>query len=138
MDNVRFAYLKGRGRYILIALAAIVGVLLISFSGGSDEDYKEENDSLEIYREKLESELGALCASVDGVGRCRVFITFARGEANSFKGSAVVETKPPLVMGVSVVCDGGDSERVKSELVRMICAMFDVGTNRVAVMKLNS
>ena len=138
MDNAWFVYLKGKGRYVAIALVALLGIVLLAFSGSGEEVKDDGKDSLEEYRSRLESELSSLCASVDGVGRCKVFITFARGEANSYKGSTVIETRPPLVMGVSVVCDGGDSERIKSELVRMICAAFDIGTNRVAVMKLNS
>ena len=137
MDNAFLARLKGKGRYAVIASLALLGILLLSLSGGSGEK-EAEKDALTEYRERMESEVSELCESVDGVGRCRVFITFARGEANTYKGSTVIETKPPLVLGVSVVCDGGDSERVRGELVRMICAAFDIGTNRVAVMKLNS
>ena len=137
MDNSIVSRLKGKGKYAAIAVVALLGILLLSLSGGGGDDAPEK-DALIEYRERMESEVSELCESVDGVGRCRVFITFARGEASTYKGSTVIETRPPLVMGVTVVCEGGDSERVKGELVRMICAMFDIGTNRVAVMKLNS
>ena len=137
MDKTLASRFKGRGRYAVIAAVALIGILMLSFSGGGDDE-EIEKDALAEYREQMEKEISELCESVDGVGGCRVFITFARGETNTYKGSAVIETKPPLVMGVSIVCEGGDSERVKSELVRMICAVFDIGANRVAVMKLNS
>ena len=94
--------------------------------------------TLDEYREQLESEVAALCSSVSGVGKCRVFITFERGAASTYRGSSVIETKPPLVLGVSVVCSGGDSDRVRSELTDMLTALFSIGSNRVSVLKLNS
>ena len=102
------------------------------------EGKSEKNtDTLEEYRQKLEEELVSLCTSVEGVGKCRVFITFDKGAQNTYKNGTLIETKPPHVSGVTVVCDGGESDRVKSSLTKMITALFGIGSNRVAILKLN-
>lgn len=136
-----FTYIKEnkRGRIALILL--LLGVILVFFSTApkkSDSAPEHSENSLEEYARELEERVEKLCSSVEGVGKCRVYITFSRGETSSYKGSALIESKPPKVQGVSVVCAGGDSPYVKSALTEMLCALFDVGTNRIAVMKLNS
>ena len=134
-------YVKENKRIITIASFALLGIFLVLLSSSMN---KEENGaaekalSLAEYKESLEAEIESLCTEVSGVGRCRLFITFERGEQSSYKGSTVTETKPPKVLGVTVICEGGESDSVKRELSEMICALFDVGYNRVAILKLNS
>ena len=128
---------NGKGVRIAVALLA-VGVVLIllssSFDGGEET---VRVDALEEYRVRLEEQLSSLCGEVEGVGRARVYVTLAGGEKCTYKGSTLIETKPPTVLGVSVICEGGGSERVKKELTDMITALFDIGANRVSVLKLN-
>ena len=132
-------YIKENKRIILIALFALVGIffVIISSSSGGDEVENKEI-TLDEYKELLEAEIESLCSAVDGVGSCRVFITFERGVQDTYKGSNIIESKPPRVLGVTVVCRGGDSDAVRSSVTEMICALFDIGYNRVAVLKLNS
>ena len=116
---------------LLIAGFALLGIFLVIISSsvgrGDSKSTSEQALTLEEYKAQLEGEIESLCSDVAGVGRCRVY-----------KGSAVTETKPPKVMGVTVICKGGDSDSVKRELSEMICALFDIGYNRVAILKLNS
>jgi hypothetical protein len=124
-----------------VAALIAVGILLILISSSLGEKRNESKTAevtLEAYKESLERELVSLCSDIDGVGKCRVFITFERGALNTYKGSAVVETKPPRVLGVTVVCRGADSDSVRGALIDMITALFGIGSNRVAVLKLNS
>ena len=124
-----------------MVLLVSVGVFLIFFSGSACTESVSSDSggtSLEEYKERTERELESLCHSVSGVGRCRVYLTLLRGEKNSYKGSTVIETKPPEVLGVTVICDGGDRDSVKLALVDMLTALFNIGSNRVAILKLNS
>ena len=125
----------------MTALLILLGLILI-LSSSFSEDAKNENRNeivtLDEYKERLEEEIRELCSSVDGVGKCRVTVTFERGEQNVYKGSSVIETKPPKVQGISVVCRGADSDRVRIELTELLTALFDIGSNRVAILKLNS
>ena len=126
-------------RALLLFGILILGValLLFSSSGGKGES-EAQTESLSEYKERLEAELADVCASVEGVGRCRVVVTFERGAENTYKGSSLTQSKPPRVMGVSVVCSGADSDAVRSKLIEMMTSLFDIGSNRVSVLKLNS
>ena len=115
-----------------------IGILLIVISSFGRGDVKEsEAESLSEYKKRLEGEIASLCSDVDGVGKCKVFITFERGEQNTYKGSLVTESKPPKILGVTVICRGAGSDEVRRELTEMLTALFDIGSNRVAVLKLN-
>lgn len=140
LDKGFISFIKENKRLVRIAALIAIGVILIFISSafGSEKKDTDKAMSLDEYREELESRLESLCHSVDGVGRCRVFVTLERGEQNTYKGSVVIETKPPKVLGVTVVCAGADSDYVKSQLVDMCVALFGIGSNRVAVLKLNS
>ena len=135
-------YAKENKKVVIIAAFAILGILLVIVSSSVGKDGATFDTSaemtLEEYKEGLEAEIESLCSDVAGVGRCRVFITFERGAQNSYKGGSVTETKPPKVLGVTVICSGGNSDSVRAELSDMLCALFDIGYNRVAILKLNS
>ena len=118
-----------------------MGLIFIGISSTSKNKSSDEENSditLDEYREILEQELASLCSGVEGVGKCRVFITFDKGAQNTYKGSSLIETKPPHVSGVTVVCHGGESDKVKGALTQMITALFGIGSNRVAILKLNA
>ena len=113
-------------------------MLIFSASGGQKTQKSENYDSLAEYKESLETELARLCSSVEGVGKCTVTVSFERGEEKLYKGSTLIETKPPRVMGITVVCRGADSDSVRASLTAMLSSLFDIGSNRVSVLKLNS
>ena len=133
-------FIKKNKKALGVVLLLLLGIFLLIFSSidPSLSEGEESVDSLEEYKSRLEAELGELCSSVKGVGRCRVTVTFERGEERVYKGSTLIESKPPKVMGVTVVCKGADSDLVRAELVSMMSALFDIGSNRIAVLKLNS
>ena len=121
-------------------LVAAVGVALVLFSlGGTKEEKAEKSSqSLAEYKAELERELESACSSIRGVGRCEVIVTFSRGAENTYKGTNLIESKPPEVMGVSVICEGADSDEVRAGIVGMMSSLFSIGTNRVSVMKLKT
>ncbi len=135
-------YAKQNKRMLFIAGFALLGIFLVIISSamgrGGEAVSESKAETLDEYKERLEGEIESLCTNVAGVGECRVFITFERGAQNSYKGNTVTETRPPKVLGVTVICRGGESDSVKRELSDMLCALFDVGYNRVAILKLNS
>lgn len=138
LDKVKDYAQKNKGSVLLFALL-ILGVFLLVFSSASapETEAQDNTQSLEEYKARLEEELSTVCSSVSGVGRCKVTVTFERGEEKIYKGSSVIETRPPKVLGVTVVCKGADSDKVRSEIIDMMSALFDIGTNRIAVLKLN-
>lgn len=131
---------KDKKRLTMIILAAL-GILLLlvsapsSKSGGSEA---ETADSLSEYKKNLEAELSELCSSVKGAGRCRVKVSFSEGERAEYRGSNKIAETPPRVLGITVVAEGADRADVKAALTECMCAMFDIGANRVAVLEMKN
>ena len=116
---------------LILALA-----LLLVFSLYNDTGSEGAKTALSEYESLLENQISTLCSSVKGVGKCKIEISFESGEENVYKGGALIETKPPRVLGVAVVCEGGDNASVRGELTDLLTALFDIGTNRVKILKL--
>ena len=137
LDKIKQLF-KGKYRLVALIFAVALGVVLIAFSfwnGGNDEN-SNYTQSLEEYKSELEGELEEACSSIRGVGRCKVILTFARGAENVYKGNNLIESKPPEVMGVSVICEGADSDEVRAHITGMMTSLFGIGANRISVMRL--
>ena len=138
LDKVK-QFFKEKYRRIALIVAIGVGTLLVAFSfiGTGDDGEGDANaQTLAEYKAELECELEAVCSSIKGVGRCEVIVTFSRGAENTYKGATLIESKPPEVMGVSVICEGADSDEVRADIVGMMASLFGIGKNRISVMKL--
>ena len=130
-------YLNKNKRIVVLALVLLAGILLCLCFSAEDSDENAAAESLDEYKERMERELAELCSSVDGVGKCRVTLSFSAGEENSYKGSQLLYSKPPKVLGVAIACRGGDKIEVKSALTELFTSLFDIPTNRIAILKLN-
>ena len=129
--------LGGKRALVVLLLMVALGIILLCIptdSGGGGS--VNTADDLSEYKSRLEDELADVCSSVAGVGRCRVMVTFERGAESVYKGSQLVESTPPKISGVTVVCDGGAVAQVKGTLTEMLSALFGIGKNRIAVMEL--
>ena len=137
-EAVKKCFLDNKKRALILFLLG-VGVLFLVFGSFSDtkNEASSEQAGLSEYKKLLEAELEELCSSVDGVGKCRVTVSFERGEELKYKGNTLIESTPPRVLGICVVCRGADSYEVCKELTDMLSSLFDIGTNRVSVLKLN-
>ena len=47
----------------------------------------------------------------------------------------VVKVYEPVVKGVAVVAEGADNAQVKKAITETVCALFDISTNKVSVIK---
>lgn len=137
-DRPLLSFLRGsrRGRRVLLLLLLGLLLLLLSATLSSRGEGTAET-ALEDYRDELEGRVATLCTSVQGVGRCRVMITFSAGEQVTYRGSVRTGSTPPQVDGVCVVCDGADSVQVRSELSGVIAALFGIGENRIRISKMS-
>lgn len=123
-------------RALMIVAIGVVGILFIFLSLGGNSEPQSAPVGLEEYKIKLEEELESLCESIDGAGKCRVTVSFSEGEKLEYRGSSVVGSEPPRVLGITVVCDGGDNPNIKSSISDCMTSLFDIGSNRVCVLKL--
>lgn len=112
--------------------------------------------NVEAYRVELESRIAELCRRVDGVGEVTVAVTLdggfvveyatdkkitSGGESTSYvtvgsgsdKTLVYVTERPPPILGIGVVCDGGSSPEVRREVVNLLSAAFGVGSNKIYV-----
>lgn len=122
---------------ILAAVILIALSIMLALALSSDGESTEGGEiTLAEYKLKVEGELAELCSSVDGVGKCYVYVTFEKGSESTYKSGNLIETRPPKIMGVSVVCRGAENARVKSELTELFTSIFGIGANRVKILKL--
>ena len=138
---------KDKKLLIFIGLLGIL-LLLAGQMGGGSGIPDSGLPKAEEYKAELETSLSALCEQVAGGGRAQVFVTLSGTEAAVYEkndtasgetlataggGALLLYYEMPRVMGVAVVCDGGDSLTVKRELTSLLCASLAVDSHRVYV-----
>lgn len=134
LKNRFVAFFAADKKRAVAIVAAVIGIMLILLSSvGSAERGASESD---YGAEALESEVEEMLSSIRGVGKCRVKISFVTGERLEYKSGEIVCREPPRVLGVSVVCEGGDTAEVRRAVYDAIEALFDIGSNRISVQKL--
>ena len=126
--------MMGKGRVIALLMILSLGVILLLIPTEIRDD---SGDSLTAYKQRLESELSELCSSVEGAGKCLVYVSFSEGESYEYQGGQLKTERPPRVLGVTVLCEGGAKSGVKARITEMISSLFDVGSNRICVLKLS-
>ena len=129
-------YFKGDKKRSIIFIIAALGIVLLILSAGADGEESHEDISLTEYALELEEDLSELCSSIEGAGRCKVKVSFASGERAEYRGSVKIGSEPPRVLGVSVIAEGADSAEVRRAISECLCALFDIGSNRVSVQKM--
>ena len=63
-------------------------------------------------------------------------VSFSEGERSEYRGTNKISESPPKVLGITVIAEGGGKSEVKSALTECMTALFDIGSNRVAVLKM--
>ncbi len=135
-DKLNNDFFKNKKMLFLVLLIAI-GLLLAAFGTSDNSSENKSEETLDEYKLRLEEELAKLCTSVEGVGRCSVTVSFKKGAENTYKGTHLTQTKPPELLGVVIVCRGAESDSVRRELTELFTSLFDLPSNRVAILKLN-
>lgn len=155
----------GKKRYILIV--GFVGILLILIADmvpTSTAKKDNQNTDYQCYIEQLEKETKSIISSIDGVGECKVMLTLCETDENVYgkntdesTNSGSISTKSeyifyeednedkpvlikqyfPKVMGVVVVCQGGDRGDVKEQIINAVSSLFNISSNKISVSKLN-
>ena len=105
--------------FVPLVILILMIIALSSFADGSESD---NNISTE---KRLED----MCNSVRGVSNAKVMITYEPKSVSAFGGYGGEEK----ILGVAVVCDGGESPQVQLALYEMIEALFNVKSTRITV-----
>ncbi len=145
------------------ALGLVLGILLLLLPAEKETEPETslENGLMpsSVYVQKLEEKAVSLIKEIEGVDDCKVFITLERGFryvyatdqhvreksdgketdktivlANKDNGESpiLIEETMPAVAGVAVVCKGASYE-TQYRIIEMMCALFDIKSNRITV-----
>ena len=131
------AFLPKNRKSVFIVILLVLGIVLSLAFGAKSEKTEADPESLAAYKAQLERELEGLCSSIDGVGKCTVTLSFSKGAESIYKSGKLTESKPPRVLGVAVACRGAGSVKVRDSLTELFTSLFDIPTNRIAILKLN-
>lgn len=102
---------SGKWNSVILLLFAVC-ILLITLGGTRDS----EKTSTEA-----DDELSEVCSMMEGVGECRVMMTYKDGE----------------VFAVAVICEGADDPKTEMRIVELITSLYGIGSNRVSVKPLS-
>ncbi len=105
-------------------------MLLIALTSFADLPQKEDAEAAVTTEEQLE----ALCNSVRGVRNAKVMITYEAVQVSGWNSSGSSQKK---ILGIAVVCDGGDDPTAQLALYNMIKALFDISGTRITISQRN-
>lgn len=136
-----------------------------SSSNKTSADSETSTFSYSDYTRETEEKLTSVISAIDGVGDCEVMITFSSTQESVYatdsenksetdsqstkdeyviydgengENPVLIKQNYPAVLGVSVVCGGGDDVRVKEAVVNTVTSLFNISANRVSVSKIKS
>lgn len=135
------------------------------FTKNSDKksDTAEPTDFY-AYADLLEQELEQTLSRMAGVGKCRIVITFSdsgetvyacneslsdgtSGKVSSQKSYVLVSSRSeglilkvstPSVLGVAVICEGGDSTKIKNDVTEVLGRTLGISSDRISVKKMQN
>jgi stage III sporulation protein AG len=103
----------------------------------------------EGYRRELTQEIEDLCEKVQGVGRVTVLVSLEGGYeyvyakdadgdcvsigSGSGKQAVVQNILPPKLLGVGIVCDGGENAACRAALTELLSAALGIGSNKIYI-----
>lgn len=159
-------YFKDDKKVKVFIIIGIIAVLLIVLSESIPEkqDIKNDKDAnlMNSYMSSVESNTQELISSINGVGRCKVMITFKNSpenvyaenidednseSSNSLKNEYVlydgqegespvlVKQYYPEIMGVAIVCDGAEVTVVRESVINAVSSLFNIPVTKISVSK---
>jgi len=93
-----------------------LGLLLILLSGFATEEKADASSE--------EERVAEMCSLIDGVGECRVMMTYKNGRDEG------------EVYAVLVLCEGGESVFVREKITSLFCSLYGIGSHRVEIQTL--
>ena len=149
-----FEKLREKSGMMVILLVGLVGVALFLLGGEGDteEVLTADTKNMQEYIENLELRVGHMISKIEGVSSVEVMLQPDGGEENVYarnggEGSAqyviidgrngdealLVKRVEPKIRGAAVICRGGDDPSVQVKIVNLLCALFNLQSNRVYV-----
>ena len=109
-------FLFGEGNRIWLVGLVLLGLILILIGN-------EQTGEKIAVTQTEEMRATEMCAMMDGVGDCRVMMTY-RPDSDE-------------VYAVLVLCDGAESVAVRERITSLFTSLYGIGSHRVEIEKLN-
>ncbi len=161
LDKLKGMY-KSKGSFLIIIGLALGAVLLLMSGVDSGEKSatsavteKSQTEVADSYVSTLEIRVKTLLEAMDGISDAQVIITaesttetvfaenrkFADGELTEKEyvirpesGEAIaLNLVYPRLRGIAVVCRGGSNPIIQQRVINLLCALFDLSSDRVYV-----
>ncbi len=143
--------------YIAVAVICCILLFLMRTPSEKKEDTPEpQPQPVQFdYKKELESELCAIVSEISGAGEAKVMLTLSGSEINVYekdesrsdgrresetviigsKEALLSEQLRPRVLGVIVLCPGGEKPGVREKVVNAVSTVLDIPTSKVYVAK---
>lgn len=133
----------GKVRRIII-IAGIAGIALIFLSnfvdfGKSSNAVREEEFSVTTYSTQIQNDLQSVISRIEGAGKTEVLLTMENSVEYVYLKDSTTKTKEiePLIRGVLVVCEGGDSPVVVERITDAVTKSLNISAAKVCITKLS-
>ena len=151
---------KDKRPLIIIGIAAGLVLLLIG-NGALDMVFPKDDAAVSTYDETayeaaLTKKIEDICSKVRGAGKVSVAVTldgsfksvlvqnlennegtqkreYVLVGSGSSESAVTVGYSPPQILGVGIVCEGGNNARVCKEIIALVSAAFDIPSNKIYV-----
>ncbi len=114
---------KGIFKWAVLAVIFIFGIILIV---GGKEDKAVTASAGTVHSDvalTLEDKIEGICENVEGVGEISAAVTLSREDE---------------IVGIGIVCDGGDDPTVVNTVLELVSAFCGVSTNKIYVAPLKN
>ncbi len=143
---------------VLGAILLIFGSVSGSDKGKDNENYSNiQKYDEQKYEEELIGKITGICSKVRGAGKVSVAVTldgsfraiyaqdiqtdnkstykleYVMKGSGSSEEAILIGYEPPDILGIGIVCTGGKDSGVRSEIISLVAAAFDIPTNKIYV-----
>ena len=155
--------IKTDKKVLLLVIVSVIAMLLIflSDSGSSNKENIKSDEYTFISEQELAEEVEGFIEGIKGAGKSRVILTFDTYEEavyavdketessadgsydsrdeyvildeGSNEGGLRLKFISPKIRGIAVLCQGGNDPIVRQQVVSVVSALFDIGTNKISV-----
>ena len=115
-DKGFLEYLRANGKTGVVLLIGILSLMLIFLSSAEGE----RTEKVTTEEERCEK----ACSMSEGVGECRVMMTFR-------------DEKAEQPYAVLVLCQNADSPKVREKITSLFTSLYGIGSHRVEIQELS-
>lgn len=141
---------------VSVGVILLVSVFITDFTP-SDETVSVTEESETPYIQDIEEKLEDIVSTIHGAGEAKVMVTLDTSEENVYatdinekryeyvviktsseEGGLLLKIIQPKIRGVAIVCEGGDSYKVKTDILNAVCSVLDISSSRVSISRMKN